>query len=195
MVTKNVCLTSERIVEEGNLKNRITFLNLNFIMIRCQYCSIKKIAFTFMVHTLWYVLKLSLVFGLGDENNFGCWVKKYGENKFKNNEIHLYYFLFIFTLLSFSFCSLSSSPFTNPDSCFIFSTSSSMSLGVLYLYLPWNNNFLAITSTMFSWLATQHKIGDFHFDLIRASMILILTKCPPEIYLWLIVLFLCGPNW
>lgn len=85
------------------------------------------------------------------------------------------------------FCSLSSSPFTNPDSCFIFSTSSSMSLGVLYLYLPWNNNFLAITSTMFSWLATQHKIGDFHFDLIRASMILILTKCPPEIYLWLMI--------
>lgn len=98
------------------------------------------------------------------------------------------FFLFFLRLNNFIY------HFMSPNVYFYFyllyfslSYQTQMSLGVLYLYLPWNNNFLAITSTMFSWLATQHKIGDFHFDLIRASMILILTKCPPEIYLWLMI--------
>jgi len=71
LVTKNVCITSETMMEEGKLKNQITFLNLNFIkiMIRCQYCSSKNIAFTYGFS--YFMICINAVYGLRDGYNIG----------------------------------------------------------------------------------------------------------------------------
>lgn len=58
-------------MEEGKLKNQITFLNLNFIkiMIRCQYCSSKNIAFTYGFS--YFMICINAVYGLRDGYNIG----------------------------------------------------------------------------------------------------------------------------